>query len=163
MHKRTSMTNQPVENIERRPRTFESRMNLSKIPSKILSKIRVRNNINTRKEGHKIIISIPQNYNILAILKMETFLKFPISDSSMMKLAKIQRFESKVQPWVFHPHPPIWGMKITVIGGDTRWFQPNTNDTRNRIPGWWNKQLLPSGEMLASRKCLHWLERKSCP
>lgn len=127
------------------------------------SLIRVRNNINTRKEGHKIIISIPQNYNILAILKMKTFLKFPISDSSMMKLAKIQRFESKVQPWVFHPHPPIWGMKITVIGGDTRWFQPNTNDTRNRIPGWWNKQLLPSGEMLASRKCLHWLERKSCP
>lgn len=68
------------------------------------SLIRVRNNINTRKEGHKIIISIPQNYNILAILKMETLLKFPISDSSMMKLAKIQRFESKVQPWVFHPH-----------------------------------------------------------
>ena len=27
---------------------------------------------------------------------------------------------------------PIWGMKITVIG-DTRSFQPNTNDTRNLV------------------------------
>lgn len=56
-------------------------------------------------------------------------------------------------------------MKITVIGNDTsRGERSNriqmTHETVFLLLGW-NNQLLPRG-MLASRKCLHWLERKSC-
>lgn len=79
----------------------------------------------------------------------------------MTRLAKIQRFESKVQPppWVFHlprlgdENYSYWRRYV-----GKRSFQSNTNDTRNRIDGTTN---FSPGGTLANGKCLRWLERKS--
>lgn len=82
---------------------------------------------------------------------------------SRTKLPKIQRFESKVQtpPSVFHP--PIWGMKITVIGNDTSGGERSnriqmTHETVFHLLAS-NNQLLPRGCSRVESVCTGWKGR----
>lgn len=59
---------------------------------------------------------------ILAILKIETFLK--LSKTCKDPTTRIQSFPSS---------PPFGGWKLQLLANDTRSFQPNTNDTRNLV------------------------------